>query len=86
VYEEDLAVALAGRAGWRLDGAVARYSPGGGWSATVRCLVPPGKTYSAWHTAVCRDGCARHTRYEGSAAAAVVWAQRMVDAGNATAA
>lgn len=79
---DDLGAAVAGRADWTIEGAVAVYAPDGegDWTARVRPVLQPERAGRSWHAAVLQGGTARHTRTCGTAAHAVDWAQRATDA------
>lgn len=54
--DDDLAV-LVGRDGWTVDRGVATYRhPDGGWSARVRSVRAPGRSYEQFHVALIDPG------------------------------
>lgn len=61
---------LGARTNWTVDGPVATYTPTpGGWTARVRAVRLPGRSYERWHIAVIDPaGVARYTCYASSLA------------------
>jgi hypothetical protein len=80
--EGELAAAFAGRAGWRADGAVARYGPtAAGWQAAIRHTLELPRMSDRWHVAVCdRSGVARHALMGRTALEAVTFAESLIAA------
>ena len=73
--QEELAAAIGGRAGWRLEQAAAIYAPAGATAQVrVRAMVEATRRHR-FAAAIVRAGRAEHSRPCGSAVEAIRWAQ-----------
>lgn len=82
--DDDTVAVLQGRPGWTVVEHWATYQPAPArWSARVRAVVVPGKTYRQWHVAIIdTTGVARHALLITTIAEATRVAERHVRARN----
>jgi hypothetical protein len=81
VVADDLETVVADRPGWRLNGRVATFDAGNGWTGRVTEIASPAKWSQRFHGAVIGpNGIARHTTYSALADQAVAWVERVAAA------
>lgn len=74
---QELAAAVDGREGWRLEGGAAVYAPPGATAhVRVQAMAAPTRTVR-FAAAIVRGGHAEHSRPAATAVEAVRWAERL---------
>lgn len=73
--QQELAAAIGGRVGWRLEQAAAIYAPAGATAQVLVLAMVEATRRHRFAAAIVRAGRAEHSRPCGSAVEAIRWAE-----------